>query len=370
MNGGFTFCGVDIADIGLNYAPELEQTYVYHPTNVNIHEQTFDGHDGGYYYGQTKQPKEFVLRCYFEDKAIDRGIMTKIYNTFKIGKSGKLIFKRKPWCYYYATVTNSPAPELFNYLNGLFTITMKAYYPFGQCDTMLTRRAPTQNITDADRSFYEILANTALFDDQKYINALPTTFNDITSTTTVLLANPGTERSPVCICAKGNVGEGISINNMTTDQHCEIINLSSDTQDSDSYNKYLLIDAMNGKTLIADMNANGNFVNERYAFKFHDKGFIQLEPAYPAIRNIFATFENDTAHLTNILTEDVVGKYIFAGTRWVKIVAQPDNRTLTLLNSVPSNRCKTMITLLNEIAIMGTSFDLSYLSFVYKPTFS
>ena len=370
MIGGFTFCGVDIAYLGLEYAPELENTYVYRPTTAETHEQTFDGHDGGYYYGQTKQPKEFILRCYFENEAIDRGIMTKIYNTFKIGKSGKLIFKRKPWCYYFATVTNSPAPELSNYLNGLFTITMKAYYPFGQCDSMLTLRAHTEDITETDKGFFDVLANTALFDEQKYIDSLPVSFDNINSTTTILLPNPGTEPAPVCICVKGDVGEGVSINNTTTNQHCEIVNLSSSDQSSDSYNKYLLIDAMNGKVLAANMNEYGNFINESFAFKFHNKGFIYLEPSYPAIRNIFATFEGDTVHTTNIITEDVCGKYIFTGTNWIQIIDQPDNQTLTLLKPAFSNKCKTMIMLLNEIAVVGTSFNLSYLNFIYKPTFS
>ena len=48
MLGGFTFCGVDIADIGLDYAPELADTFVYAPSRVRVHEETIDTHDGGY----------------------------------------------------------------------------------------------------------------------------------------------------------------------------------------------------------------------------------------------------------------------------------------------------------------------------------
>ena len=93
MKGGFSFCGVDIADIGLEYAPDNKDTYVYKPGEAEVHEEIFDGHDGGYIYGATKRPKEFILRCYFEDKNIAEGIMARAYNLFKIGKSGKLLLQ-------------------------------------------------------------------------------------------------------------------------------------------------------------------------------------------------------------------------------------------------------------------------------------
>ena len=88
MTGGFSFCGTDIATIGLEYAPELENTYVYKPAKARIHEETFDGHNGGYYYGSSLEPKEFVLRCYFEEKEIDRGLMARVENLFREGRSG------------------------------------------------------------------------------------------------------------------------------------------------------------------------------------------------------------------------------------------------------------------------------------------
>ena len=47
MTGGFRFCDVDIADIGLKYAPTLADTYVYRPTQRSVHDQSFAGHDGG-----------------------------------------------------------------------------------------------------------------------------------------------------------------------------------------------------------------------------------------------------------------------------------------------------------------------------------
>ena len=104
MKGGFTYRGVDIAELGLEYAPEIEETYVYRPAASTLPDETFDGHNGGYYYGITYQPKEFTLRCFFEEERIDRGVMAKVYATFKKGSSGRLVFQRRPWCYYNVVI--------------------------------------------------------------------------------------------------------------------------------------------------------------------------------------------------------------------------------------------------------------------------
>ena len=108
MIGGFSFCGIDIADIGLEYAPDNDETYIYAPAESNIHEETFEGHDGGYSYGASREPKVFTLRCFYEDKHVAKGLMAKIFDLFRVGRKGLLIFKRRPWCYYYATVTAKP----------------------------------------------------------------------------------------------------------------------------------------------------------------------------------------------------------------------------------------------------------------------
>lgn len=60
MQGGFSFCGTDIADLGLEYVPETANTYVFAGSDYKIHEQVFDGHHGGYYYGSTVSPKVFT----------------------------------------------------------------------------------------------------------------------------------------------------------------------------------------------------------------------------------------------------------------------------------------------------------------------
>ena len=46
MEGGFSFCGVDIADLGLEYAPENANTYVYSPGAFDVNDESFPAHDG------------------------------------------------------------------------------------------------------------------------------------------------------------------------------------------------------------------------------------------------------------------------------------------------------------------------------------
>ena len=134
MHASFSFCGIDIESLGLSYAPEIENTYIFKPANSISHIETSDAHNGGYYYGSNYEPKEFTLRCFFEEKSIETRALPEVYRLFRVGASGKLIFSRSPWCYYYATVTDPIELNLTNYLNGSVTIHMKAMYPFARSD--------------------------------------------------------------------------------------------------------------------------------------------------------------------------------------------------------------------------------------------
>lgn len=364
IRGGFSFCGVDIAELGLSYAPENEDTYVYRPADVNVHEETFDGHDGGYFYGVSRQPKEFILRCYFEESAIDRGIMERIYSLFRTGKSGKLIFERRPWCYYYATVTSLPHPELSNYLNGLITVTMKASYPFARSDFMYSE------IDDIKHEL--VMKSTAMLDNASMLPA--TSFSDIQSEVKddpILLYNPGTERSPVSILISGDAGMGVVIRNKTTKQECKIV--AMDKGHTSDIQKSVYIDGINGNTtLISEADSPVS------AHVYHDSGFIQLESAYPCIREVFISDCRSTnVTLVNTLYEDVINKYIYMGDGWYKITDQEWNdeggsQKITL-NKAPSTVTEnaTVIALMNEIEIEPIdTMDITHISFLYKPTFA
>jgi hypothetical protein len=158
MRASFSFCGIDIETLGLEYAPELEDTYVYKAAKPKIHDEVFDGHNGGYYYGMSKEPKEFILRCFFEQKEIDRGVMAKIMDLFREGRKGKLVFTRRSWSYYNAVVTDLDLTGITNYLNGVIKITMKAYYPFSRSDMI---------VADYKHPDYDNLYSTSVYEPHK-----------------------------------------------------------------------------------------------------------------------------------------------------------------------------------------------------------
>lgn len=356
IRGGFSFCGVDIAELGLSYAPDKEDTYVYRPADINIHEETFDGHDGSYFYGVSKRPKEFILRCYFEDSAIDRGIMERIYSLFKTGKSGKLVFNRRPWCFYYATVTSLPHPELSNYLNGLITITMKASYPFARSDCMYSEPDDVQHEL--------VMRSTAMVDQEEMVPQ--TSFSDISGRTSIILHNPGTERAPVSIMLSGDVGMGVTVRNNTTKQECKIVAMNSTHP---GFDRYVYIDGINGNTIT--INEDGS--EPASGFVYHDSGFIQLESAYPCIRKVFLEeTRSSTVEVVNTIYDDVTGQYIYIDNQWCKILEQIDDHNLRLDRSVSTeNSAGTIITRMNEIEIIPTdTINISRISFLYKPTFA
>lgn len=386
MTGGFSFCGVDIGTIGLEYAPEIEETYVYKSSRTRIHEETYDGHDGGYYYGSSKEPKEFILRCIFEEKEIDKGIMAKIYHLFKEGKSGRLVFSRRPWCYYYATVTELDTSGITNYLNGVIKVTMKSYYPFARSDTMLATRK--------DKDYLKMRENTAFFEREEMVP--PVEFckeSPITEKTTLLLANPGTEYANVGIEIAGNVGRGVVITNHTTNQTCKFVAMSE--SEFDGKMSFVYLDGVNGKCMAVKNNYT------EMSFLYHDEGFIQLAPAFPMRRDIYAVSKKNEIMVVNKLydrnsgetreeTEELIkGQYIWMDGQWREITGvghdysessleeQADGKyknehSLLIDSEIEENVSEnTCICQLNKITIEPiTTINLTRLKFVYKPTFS
>jgi len=361
MLDGFTFCGFDIADIGLSYAPEMSDTYVYAPAESSYHEESYEGHNGGYFYGANRKPKEFVLRCYFQNRRIDDGIMERVHALFRVGKSGKLVFARRPWCFYYATVI-SCVPEYTNYMNGTIKITMKAYYPYARSDSFVCKRT---------EPYYEkIMQSTAFFNKDEMV--LQTSFSAVDGlalsapqTKSIILANPGTERADVGIAIAGNVEDGVIISNRTTGQNIKFVAMSKAT--TTDQNKYVFVDGISGKTIITGGGES------TISFLYHDSGFLNLDPSYPALREVYVNYAENSniISIKTMLYQNVIGKYIFLD-KWRKIVEQIDKNTYRI-----STRCEASGTLnstimsMNELYIQPISaIDLTKLDFIYKPTFA
>lgn len=372
MKGGFSFCGIDIEDIGLNYAPENKDTYVYAPGIENVHEETFEGHNGGYAYGAYKEPKEIILRCYYEEEHIAKGLMAKARALFKVGKSGLLVFKRRPWCYYYATVTNVNADDVYSYLNGLFVVTMKAYYPYAR--GIEVNGHMFYNLT-TDPYHGEIMANTGLFDKEFFVPQM--SFENITGSTNIILYNPGTERANVSLVISGHSEDGVTIYNKTTEQTCRYV--AFDTKN----NEYVYTDGITGKTVADEGVAPFVPTNaRRLAFLYHDYGYIDLEPAFPIIRDMFVQYGGSTVHTVNLLyntgedykKEFYKDKYIYLD-GWYKIMECTGKQTLTIYPSngqyPESGSIKTNIVTMNELTITPSQGTvITRLNFIYKPTYS
>lgn len=354
MRGGFSFCGVDIADIGIEYAPEIEDTYVYKPATTNVHEETFDGHNGGYVYGAWREPKEFTLRCFFEEKRIDRGLMAKVYALFRVGRSGKLVFQRRPWCYYYATVSEPiDDSEFLTYQSGTFLIKMKAYYPFARSDMFYNLRT--------DEHHYEVMENTALFDKDGMVPE--TDFIDLDQETPVILANPGTEPAALSIQIAGDTGAGVVIENKTNGTACGFTPMSrAGTTDIGAY---VQVNGINGKTtFVRDL-------DKKVSFVYHSSGFITLEPAFPSIREVYVTTSGKDVTVVNRIFEDVIGQFIFVKGNWYKIDEQPSLNQLKTQVDMPDWSGQTTIMRMNELIVRPLdSMYLSKLNFIYQPTFA
>ena len=245
MKGGFTFDGIDIEDLGLTYAPDNQNTYVYRPSTWQVHEESLDGHDGGYHYGATMKPKDFVLRCIYEEAHLNSGLLTKVFDVFKRNKTAKLVFQKRPWVWYMATVINVDSKQITNVQNGILTITLRSYYPFGRsdvCDLSASQDEHMQN---------DLQGNTAML----YGTALDlgkdwAADGEITEQKEFLLFNPGAEDAHVAIEVAGDADAGVVISNEDTGEQVTFRALSKAL--TTGRERYVMQDGLNGKVLLTD----------------------------------------------------------------------------------------------------------------------
>lgn len=387
---GFTFCGVGCDEFHLEYVPDNQNTYVYKPSSYEVHEQKFDAHDGGYFYGTTMEPKEFKLRCLFQDQHVNNGTMTEIFNFYKRGRTGRLVFAKRPWIYYNATVTNVEITQLITYMGGIITISMKAYYPFARSDQAI--------IYENDPNRRDLLDNSAMMEGMEWDTRKNFAEDPITESTTnnpILLYNPGTERAHVAIRLSGDMSEGISIVNVTTGQRCVVrgINTTSGTNAGDT----VVIDSLSGKVLVEDTNGDVD-----YGFLYHDQDYIELEPNYPAYRKVSIAGLQGSNRLTTdaYFRQEDIGRYIMfyengdSGVVGNAIIGQmilgedsdddifvkakiidvsEDGKTISInKNLVDDINTVSDIVMYNEIRInkLGESMNITKLIFDYKPTFN
>lgn len=354
MQGGFSFCGVDIAKFGLEYVPPLDQTYVFGSAPYEVHQEVFDAHHGGYFYGTTVQPKDFTLKCLYQDQHIAHGSLSAIENFFRRGKTGRLVFEQREWLWYTATVVNVDLSDLRNYRNGFVTITLRAYYPFARHDCI---SIGNDNMFDS-----YIASNSGLLTE---IETPAVRFESMTADTSLMLYNGGSERASVAIAIAGDAGEGVTITNQTTGQTAKFVAFKK--TDTTDVQKYIVSDALNGKTVLTDG------INSERCFLYHDYGFIELEPSYPIERDVYVCYyanKNSIQILNAEIGDDVVGRHIYIDGKWVKILAKEDDTLTVDATFAEDGSCYTNIVTMNEIIVtLSGNAELTKLEFIYKPTF-
>ena len=354
MKCGVSFCGVDIETLGLEYVPDKKETYVFKSASSSIEEESFNGHDGGYYYGSTLKPKDFSLLCYYEETDIRNGIMSKVQALFKTGRTGKLVFSIRPWCYYIATVISVDTSSMLNFRNGLITITLRAYYPFARTDF-------TQ-ISEWDLDRFDVMKNSGYILKEGREPDAPVVGSEDSR---FLVYNPGTVTADAFIEIAGDVDEGVIIKNTTNGTECEIVALSKAVTSDE--NKYLIIDSLSGKTVLTDGETG------EIAFLYHDHGFITLEPAFPIIRDVLTHVDSGSTTVqfeAGSGVSDVVGKYVYVGT-WKKIVSEGED-TVEIEAAVDETFDDyTEIVSMNELVVEPVStMDITRFNITFYPTFN
>lgn len=292
------------------------------------------------------------------------GIMTKVHEVFKIGKTGKLVFKKRPWLWYVATVISVDTSKMVSPRNGFVVITMRAYYPFARSDKM--------EIDEYDLNKYDILANSNYMTKKVKLPSSQIA-NDravINRTKQIILYNPGTQRAKVAIEIAGDAGNGITITNKTTDQSCRFVGFSHAITNGDK--KYIICDGLTGKTVLTDG------INGELAFLYHDYGFIELQPGN-VIRNLHGKYVKDEENknyyieLNNGLADLLVGKYVYVNKTWHEVVPGTMPNTIRFIEDAGFTEGDIVFAAvtMNKIQIKGGGhFELTKLKFDYKPTFS
>lgn len=371
MKHSFSFCGMPIEKLGLEYLPQISQIPVLLEGSNSVSEQVFQAHDGGYFYGINVQPKIFNLRCLFVDKDIRYGTLHRVQQFFQRGKSGKLIFSDFDWLWYSATVQKVSIEKLVNTQNGLISISLKCYYPFARHDGIAATKAQMRQ--------KQIVEISGLFTEDM---TPETKFSDITGSIDFLLYNGGSEVASTAVKIAGTFEE-LQIYNETLDQTCVFKNV--DTADGE----YYICDALNGKTIkvqtqqipAQDEQSEPVVVikSKKLDFLKHTSGFIELAPATPVYRNVNVRKRAGTNNLVGVdcFYDAMVGQYAYVlqgedgiSSKWHKITQCTGTNEIFIQDPCAEDgSAKIHIAQMNHIMVKVTGGTLKTLQFEYKPTF-
>lgn len=368
---GFSYRGKNIEDFGAVYYIPNESERGQYALPYDVEEQEVNGRDGAYYYGNRVEPRQFDLRCYYED--LTQQTKEDIMRWFGRNTKGRLIFDDRPGVYY--DVIPNDRLEFDDYrgmscdgmkYKGILTIHLKAYCPFGKL-------LPSQMVNDVPFVGTAIVGvsiagSEAMDADNETIilftAQMPSSTYDV-SGSSFYIYNPGTEPTPLQIRIAGTTTNDAIITNVTNGQTCAVRGMTAGN--TTSVNKYLKIDTDTGRvTLVGQAIPMGE--TEELAFDMHDLGYIWLAPMDDFARDITISYTNGSTTITSEGKFDtwMVGKYVWLNDAWRKISAYVDADTLTLSAAMDATGSQTTdIVTMNEITFTG--FTLSKLEMSYTP---
>lgn len=364
--GGFSYRGKNIGDFGeIYYAPDASERGEY-ALPYKVDEQEINGRDGAYYYGNHVEPREFVLRCYYEE--LTQRDKEDIMHWFGRNTKGRLIFDERDYVYY--DVIPNARVEFDDYrgmtcnglrYKGILTIYLKAYCPFGK----LLPGSMVNNVPAIGIDFIvgvSIIGEATLAADDEtivlYKYRMPSTNYDVTGTS-FYIYNMGTEATPLRIKIAGTAESG-TITNVTNGKKCVINGMT--TGNTTDVGKSVYIDAETGRvTLVGSLDT-------QLAFEMHDYGYIWLDPCTPFVRDIEVSYTDESKTITSagLFTEDMVGQFIWLHGTWRKIAQYNGKNGLTLESEMDATDTETtQIVTMNEITFDG--FTLTKLEMDFTP---
>lgn len=298
-------------------------------TPYKVNTATVTNFPGAYYNGATVQQKDFSLYCYFED--LTDAQLDKIYQWVHVGVLGELVFDERPWITYMVRPSKLPTGDryqehtnrnLLTVYSGTITLDLTAYYPFGTMNTL--------ELADNEVDEYRIESFCGIL-RHSMIPAVSTAMG------TKLVWNPGTEPTPATITVRGTIPSGrkLVIVNSANNDTCEIVGLPS------------------GQDLVIDSKYQKITVGSNYAFAYHDKGYINLEPCFPYRRDIYVITAQGSASLktTAKFYQEDVGSYIYVQGAWRKILAVAEDGGTCTVNS-------TLATTQGDVCLIGKMNEL------------
>ena len=350
MNG-FSFMGIHSSTFGVYYIPD-ESSLFDDRSDYEVYDEDVDWHDGGIYYGRKVKPREFSLDCYYED--IPRKTYEKMKQWLSGRHSGRLIFDDKPWKYYDVYITKKPSGKQYSQhehgmeplYSGTFSITFTAYEPFGKLEYSSYDTVDTDGVT----RYCGMLEKSKLpaapeLSDRRFI-----------------FYNCGTETAPTIIRVGGTTDkDGFVIRNETTGQKCRLIALPPSPA-------YLELDSRKGSVTLVDPSTN----QRELMFEYHDYGFIDLEPSgllYDEVLVAYTSGSNTVTVYNKELDQSHVGRYLYLGGKWMRIIAVTKNGVVLNGNMEASGEESSTIVVMNQMAIEGnvtlTKFEMEYTPLVH-----